>query len=324
MRPLMFLHPTGALWKVSAGFCLSVFLFSGATSGFAQTPTDPHAQHATGDPADQNRQLVDQIAELRAQVAKLQASMQQTASRKKSNATPGMTMAMMEDKGEMGAMPPKAMPSARKKSNATPGMTMGAGKAMTMGMMDDEGEMGAMSGGAQSSAPAAPAAAMGMCCMGGMGGMSGGGGRAGMGGMGGSAMQPAGGMAGMSGPSSAMPGQPGASHLYHIGSTGFFLNHPQHITLTQDQKMTLNRLKEKAMLDRASTQRRIDQAEQELYALTGTDQPDTSKIQATVAEIEKLRGDERMNFIRAVGEATRVLTHEQHLALMGTMEGNKK
>ena len=87
--------------------------------------------------------------------------------------------------------------------------------------------------------------------------------------------------------------------------------------------MTLNRLKEKAMLERASTQRRIDQNEQELYALTGADQPDTSNIQAKVGEIEKLRGDERMNFIRAVGEASNVLSHEQHLALMGTMAASK-
>ena len=34
--------------------------------------------------------------------------------------------------------------------------------------------------------------------------------------------------------SSALPGFPGSSHLYHIGSTGFFLDHPTHITLTSD------------------------------------------------------------------------------------------
>jgi len=136
--------------------------------------------------------------------------------------------------------------------------------------------------------------------------------------------KPGGGMAGMSGPSSAMPGQPGTSRLYHIGSTGFFLNHPQHITLTPDQKMTLDRLQKKAMLDRASRQGSIDQAERELYALTGTDQPDTSKIQAKVVEIGTLRADQRMTFIRAVGEATNVLTYEQHLALMGAMASSEK
>ena len=35
--------------------------------------------------------------------------------------------------------------------------------------------------------------------------------------------------------SSAMPGVPGVSSLYHIGATEFFLNHPEHITLTTKQ-----------------------------------------------------------------------------------------
>lgn len=127
----------------------------------------------------------------------------------------------------------------------------------------------------------------------------------------------------MNAPSSAMPGQPGASHLYHMGSTGFFLDHSQHITLSQDQKLNLNRLKERAMLDRASEQRRIDQAEQELYSLTGADQLDNSKVQAKIGEIEKIRAEQRMNFIRAVGQATNVLTHDQHQVLMGMPAGSK-
>jgi Spy/CpxP family protein refolding chaperone len=116
-----------------------------------------------------------------------------------------------------------------------------------------------------------------------------------------------------------MPGQPGASHLLHIGSAGFFLNHSQHINLTADQKSKLNRLKERVMLDQASEQRTIDQVEQELYALTGSDQLDTSEVQAKIGEIEKRRAGQRMNFIQAVSEASNVLTHDQHLALLGTM-----
>ncbi len=77
------------------------------------------------------------------------------------------------------------------------------------------------------------------------------------------------------------------------------------------------------MLDRASQQRKIDQGEQELYALTGADQLDNSKVQSKIGEIEKLRTEQRMNFIRAVGEASNVLTHDQHQALMGTMPGKK-
>lgn len=77
------------------------------------------------------------------------------------------------------------------------------------------------------------------------------------------------------------------------------------------------------MLDRASEQRRIDQAEQELYSLTGADQLDNSKVQAKIGEIEKIRAEQRMNFIRAVGQATNVLTHDQHQVLMGMPAGSK-
>ena len=276
-------------------FGLSALLVGG-TAAFAQAPAStPPAQHTTADAADLNKQLLDQIAELRAQVAKLQAAVQQAAPGKEATPKPGMTMSppakkgmsMMDDKKEMG------MPAGKG--------AMASGSA-PMGMKDDQDEMGAMPTGAS-----APAAAMGMCCMGEMASapMTG--------------MPPASGAAPMSGSTSAMPGQAGASHLYHIGSNGFFLNHPQHITLTGDQKLALNRLKERAMLDRASSQRKIDQGEQELYVLTGADQVDSAKVQAKVSEIEKMRADQRMNFIRFVGEATNVLTHDQHQALMGTM-----
>jgi Spy/CpxP family protein refolding chaperone len=294
-----------------------------------QAPADPMRQPATADAAGQdNQQLMNEIAELRAQVAQLQAAVQQSGPAQKSSAKSGMPMGtsgksggsamappgkaampsggkgmgMMGDKGEMGAMG----------TNGKAAMPAGGG----MGMKDDQGEMGGMSGGEKASMPKAPADAMGMCCMGEMGGMSGS--------ASGGAAPAGGGMAGMNAPASAMPGQPGASHLYHVGSTGFFLNHSQHITLTADQRFTLNRLKEKAMLDRTSEQRKIDQGEQELYSLTGADQLDNSKVQAKIGEIERLRAEQRMNFIQAVGEASKVLTHDQHQALMGTMTASKK
>ena len=333
---LMFLSTTRAPYRASAVIGASILLFSGAMTSFSQAPADPHAQHAAADAAGQNnQQLMNQIAELRAQVAKLQAGGQQTSPSNKPNANSGMPMGnaakskgmggmapagsaampsgggmmgMMGNKGEMGMMAPAA------KASMSPGGMMG---------MDGKDEMGGMSAGGQGSMPSAPAAAMGMCCMGAMGGMSGGA-SGGMGGMGGGTAPAGGGMAAMSGPTSAMPGQPGASHLYHVGSTGFFLNHSDHITLTADQKYTLNRLKERAMIDRASEQRKIDQSEQDLYTLTGADQLDNSMVQGKVGEIEKLRGEQRMNFIRAVGEASNVLTHDQHQALMGTMAADRK
>lgn len=301
----IFLSTTRAPWRASAAFGASVLLLSGAMTSYAQAPADPHGQHAKADAGGQsNQQLMNQIAELRAQVAKLQAAVQQTSPGNKASAKSGMPM------------------DAAGKSKSMGGMPGGGGMGM-MDDMDDKGEMGGMSTGGMSSMPSAPAAAMGMCCMGEMGGMSGGA-SGGMSGMSGGAAPRAGGMAAMNAPSSAMPGQSGASHLYHVGSTGFFLNHSQHITLTADQKYTLNRLKERAMLDRASQQRKIDQAEQELYTLTGADHLDNSKVQAKIGEIEKLRAEQRMNFIRAVGEASNVLTHDQHQALMGTMAASKK
>jgi Spy/CpxP family protein refolding chaperone len=116
----------------------------------------------------------------------------------------------------------------------------------------------------------------------------------------------------------ALPGFPGASHIYHIGATGFFLDHPNHIKLTTQQQTALNGLKEKALLEKSSSQRKIDEAEQELWTLTASDKPDATKIDAKVRDIEKLRGDQRLAFIRAVGDAAKVLTDEQRKALLGT------
>lgn len=124
-------------------------------------------------------------------------------------------------------------------------------------------------------------------------------------------------MSGMA-PASQLPGFPGASHLYHVGATGFFLDHPQHIALTMQQQTALNRTREKALLDRATFDRRIEDAEQELWTLTAAEMPDAAKIEAQVRAIEKLRGDQRLAFIRAVGEAGKVLTSDQQGALLGT------
>lgn len=125
------------------------------------------------------------------------------------------------------------------------------------------------------------------------------------------------GMSGMAA-ASRLPGFPGASHLYHVGATSFFLDHPQHITLSIEQQTALNRIKEKALLDRSTSDRRIAEAEQELWTLTAADAPDAGKVDSQVRAIEKMRGDQRMAFIRAVGEAAKVLTVDQRLAVLGT------
>lgn len=137
-----------------------------------------------------------------------------------------------------------------------------------------------------------------------------------MGMMGMGAMGRARGMAGMT-MGSALPGFPGASHLYHVGSTGFFLDHAEHIAPTDAQKKELNRIKEQSLLGGATAERKIEEAEQALWALTAADEPDVEGIADRVKEIEAIRADQRLAFIRAVGEAAKVLTDDQRQALAG-------
>ena len=47
---------------------------------------------------------------------------------------------------------------------------------------------------------------------------------------------------------SDLPGFPGASHVYHIGATGFFLDHNEHIDLTLEQQTRLNETKQEIIL----------------------------------------------------------------------------
>ena len=103
----------------------------------------------------------------------------------------------------------------------------------------------------------------------------------------------------------------------HIGATDFFLDHPEHITLSTEQKTKLGRAKQKATTDKATAQRKVEEAEQQIWELTAADQPDAAKIDAKVREVEKLRGDQRMAFIRSVGEAAQVLTDDQRKILLG-------
>jgi Heavy-metal resistance len=118
-------------------------------------------------------------------------------------------------------------------------------------------------------------------------------------------------------PSSASPGFPGASYLYHCGATGFFLDHQQYITLTTEQQVALNKIKTQALLAKSAADRAMEQAEQELGTLTAADQPETAKVEAKVRDIAKMAGDQRLAFIRAVGEAAKLLTADQRKILTG-------
>lgn len=116
---------------------------------------------------------------------------------------------------------------------------------------------------------------------------------------------------------SELPAFPGASHLYHVGATGFFLDHSGQTKLTTDQQAALNRIKEKAVMAQADSDLHIQAAEQELWLLTAMDSPSAAKIEVKIRAIEKERGDERIAFIRAVGEAAKILTPGQRAELLG-------
>lgn len=138
-----------------------------------------------------------------------------------------------------------------------------------------------------------------------------------MGGMGGN---PSMGQSASLGPStfiSSIPGFPGASHLYHIGASNFFLDHPEHISLSLEQQSRLAALRSNALLSRADYNRKIQEVEEQIWILTASGQPNLSSIEAKIRESEKLQSDARLAYIKDVGEAASILTQEQRLALVG-------
>jgi Spy/CpxP family protein refolding chaperone len=325
---------------------------------------DPAAKLAppAGGPTETNKELADQIRQLNAKVARLEAALKQDLIATPSGAPakggpadqpvkvdgvpPGKRIAAKYQNcaechktRPTGPLPPNHLEPAEgsdkganqdDQTGTAANKTPADGKAGMAGMSDKGMGMKGMG--------------MGMMKGKGMGmegkgkGMAGGGG--GMGGMKDDAMGGGGGgmgmmdddmgmmgmmgMGSMGGPKgqkmkmvAALPGFPGASHIYHIGATDFFLNHPEHITLSTEQTTKLGQMKQKAVTEKASAQRKIDEAEQQLWELTAADQPDAAKIDAKVREAEKLRGDQRLAFIRSVGEAAKVLTDGQRQVLMG-------
>ena len=261
--------------------------------------------------------IAEQMAELRAKMQRLETTMQ-PRSGSSSGAMPmqgkmsgmsGMGGGASPPGGEMGmmGMMDRMMGMMDKMMGGMSGGAPAPGGGGGMGM--DMMKMGAMGNGGSMPAtpPSASMSGMGMMDMdkmemaGMMGMMSG------MGGKGGASMAMP----------SALPGFPGASHLYHLGATGFFLDHRQHIALSTEQQMMLNQIKEQAALDKASANRSVQEAEQDLWTLTAADQPDNAQIEAKVAEIEKLKGDARLRFISAVGDAAKILNDEQRKSLTG-------
>ena len=280
-----------------------------------QTPLDPSKSSA---PADPNKDLVEQIKQLSAKVARLEAAVTKIApltggmpAMGGAAGAPGSDMGQdkMVGKG-MGMMDADEMMEMMKMMEMTQ-MKMKKMMGGMAGMKDDA--MGGMGGSKKGMSGGGAMGGMKDDAMGGMGmkdddmDMMGMMGMGSMGGAKGKKMRMA----------TALPGFPGASHIYHIGATDFFLDHPEHITLSTEQKTKLGQMKQKATTEKASGQRKIEEAEQQLWELTAADQPDAAKIDAKVREVEKLRGDQRLAFIRTVGEAAQVLTDDQRKILTG-------
>ena len=266
------------------------------------------------EPKTPDSSMASQFAEMQAKLARLEVALAKNtapmATVPATTAMPGMPVAAATANPAMGM--DKMKPAATAMAATAPMMPAGMMAMMDkmMGMMDKMMPMNSTATPAAMATPmpaviptAMPAAAgMGMDKME-MGGMMG------MGTMSSSAA------ATMS--QSALPGFPGHSHLYHIGATGFFLDHPQHIALTIEQQAALNKAKEQALLAKSTADRAVEQAEQALWTLTAADQPDATQIEAKIREIEKLRGDERLAFIHAVGDASKLITEEQRKILTG-------
>lgn len=292
----------------------ATLLFSSlVTAVRAQQPSAVHSSHAPAS-ANDEASLTEQLKQLQSKVAQLEAALKQNHQGMAGPPAPsggmaGQAMPMMDD--ELGGMQPgqgmqgMGMGSGMMQREMSGMSSMQSGQGMNgMGMMRQRGMM---------SGQGMPG--MGMDGMSGMGG-------GGMGVMGMEGMRMMGQMPGMGAMQmpSALPGFPGASHIYHIGATGFFLDHPQHISLTAEQQAALNRIKQQALLDQSTVDRWIDQGEQEIWVLTSSDTPDINQIEAKVREVEKVRGDKRIAFIRAVGEAAAVLTDEQRQTLVGSLQ----
>jgi len=119
----------------------------------------------------------------------------------------------------------------------------------------------------------------------------------------------------------AMPAQPlmkeaGPPALLHIGAKGFFLDLPQTFTPRADQAKMLTDIKERTTMDMMAADKNIQRAEQQLWKLTASDHPDLAEIEIKTREIEKLRGNQRIAFIRSVSEAANLLTVGQREAIL--------
>ncbi|MBL6748905.1 MAG: periplasmic heavy metal sensor [Nevskia sp.] len=115
-----------------------------------------------------------------------------------------------------------------------------------------------------------------------------------------------------------LPGFTGAPGLYHMGATDFFLDHSEHIALSEAQRKSLEALKAATLKEQAGYRRQIEQQEDALWTLTGAEVPDSTAIATKIADIGLLHARQRGGYMDAVGRAGQVLTAEQRKQLTGS------
>lgn len=241
-----------------------------------------------GDSKMNQESMSEELMELRAKVARLEAALEKNhrgSDAGKAEMKDSMTM----DKQKM------KMGMHGKKKGMKMGM-QGMKKGMEMkggGMMGMDGMMGMKMKGMQMMGMMHGDKSM-------MGKMKGGMGKMKMGQM----------------PQSALPGFPGISHIYHVGATGFFLDHAEHVNLTATQKKQLEKIRDSSEAKQEDFESNIANIEKEIWELTGKDEPDIEAITNKVKEVGGLNVEKRIAFIRAVGEATSKLTDKQRELLV--------
>jgi hypothetical protein len=101
------------------------------------------------------------------------------------------------------------------------------------------------------------------------------------------------------------------SHLYHLGAKRFYLDREKPLALSDEQSMRLTHLWEFDQEERLRFRDALTRRERELYRLTGEEAPRFPEIDGIVRDIERLRAERRLTFIRRVAEAASVLTEHQ-------------
>lgn len=105
--------------------------------------------------------------------------------------------------------------------------------------------------------------------------------------------------------------QPDTPHLYHIGETDFFLDYAETIGLNSQQMTTLGQIKHRWENEQQMQVKKRQALEQQLWRLTGADNPELAQIRQTIQQIEQLNSDLRLTFIFRVSDASAVLTGSQ-------------